>query len=241
MHNNSIHNPHYLLKIPTGAFAAANELGILSDLVYYYQLKSMNINGVFRRGCIKNIAQKYECSESSIRKKMRRLIDMGWIRSNDGNHYLRKYDVVFATLGYNINQRLRLVRLKVASTIFHPKHNHNPATIKDLLMAVDIRSNLKKQSYSIRSLSNSRLHTEKQNQNVATLSCRGVAQILGYKTATQGWHIEQRLCSVDLMSIGNRKKYRGPNEALLHQKGHYQVGSKVIQQLPNLIRVLKSV
>jgi len=41
-------NPTTVLKVPEGLIKRANGLGLLSDIVFWYQLKSLNIEGKIR-------------------------------------------------------------------------------------------------------------------------------------------------------------------------------------------------
>ena len=230
-------NPCYKLKIPDGIHCAARELRLHNDLIFYYELKCLNVSGGFPKAkIIQYIQGRYSYSQSAIYKKLSRLLKLGWIRSHVKHYSLCKYEVVFQSLGLS---ELKIRSGDVFKTIYHPRHNPQPCSVKELILLVEIRSNLYKQEKKIKSLDRDS-HTKKQNINpVATLSCEGVARLLGYKTSTQGWHIEQQLLRCGLITIKNRTLFRGPRRCFKGvPKKCFVVRNNVIQQLANDISIV---
>jgi hypothetical protein len=45
-------SPTTILKVPHGAYKAANEKGMLQEFLFYYQIKSINTQGNVKQKCI---------------------------------------------------------------------------------------------------------------------------------------------------------------------------------------------
>ena len=96
-------NKNRYIKVPEGAIKAANELGILKDVEFYYQLKVLNEEGFFPKGSIvSSIKRKYKTGQSTIWRKIRRLLDIGLIRKDAEGYRICKYDTLFSILGYDM-------------------------------------------------------------------------------------------------------------------------------------------
>ncbi len=92
-------------------------MGILKDLEFYYQLKVLNEEGYFKKGNITpQIQQHYKLSQSSIWRKIRRLLNLGLIRKGKSGYRLVRYDTLFTVLGYDLSfnyKRNRIGNFKI--------------------------------------------------------------------------------------------------------------------------------
>lgn len=96
-------NQDRYIKIPEGAIRKANEIGILKDLEFYYQLKVVNEEGFFPNGSVARLIQgQYKIAQSSIWRKIKTLSKLDLIRKEENGYRLVKYDKLFSILGYDL-------------------------------------------------------------------------------------------------------------------------------------------
>ena len=132
-------NPTISLKIPYGCFKIANKRGILSDLIFYYQLKSIRVDGYFKRGqVIDQIQTKVKLSQSRIRSKLCKLYKLGFIDRHRGNIRLLSYDRIWGILGYS-NLRIENKKVKLMRV--------NIDYIREETYTYEIKKNLQNQRY----------------------------------------------------------------------------------------------
>lgn len=94
------------LKVPEGLFAKANRMGILKDIEFYYQLKTINEQGFLKKSdLVGHIQQHFSLSTSSIWRKIKRLLNLKFLRAETNGYSLVKYDVFYSLLGYQIKPR----------------------------------------------------------------------------------------------------------------------------------------
>jgi len=96
-------NTKILLKVPEGLIRKANEEKILNDVIFYYQLKSLTIEGHFKKnGLIRLVQSKFRISESSIWRKVKKLVELGYLIKSKEGYSLIRYDAFFKSLHYDI-------------------------------------------------------------------------------------------------------------------------------------------
>ena len=97
-------------KIAQGLYKKANELGLSSNIIFWYKLKYLNDEGVLTKGNIVTCVRKVtNLSNSSIRRKIARLVDLGWIIDNDHQYNLISYDKLFSYFHYFLSCFMSLV------------------------------------------------------------------------------------------------------------------------------------
>ena len=102
-------NPTTYLKVPEGLIRKANEFGFLSDVIFFYQLKSLNIEGELIKGQIETSLNKnFNYSYSSIWRKIKSLLDYGWLRPEQNCYKIISYDLFFNKLGYKFEKKINI-------------------------------------------------------------------------------------------------------------------------------------
>jgi len=129
-------NPTKILKIPVGLKKQANELGIWSDVVFYYKLKSFNIEGNFpKKDLVYNLAVQMKLNRNVVYRKLARLKKLGWVFqtvSNKNNRFLSllSYDKVWSNINTLSEQDNGLKLIKIASNSdFDIEVNYNEIKI----------------------------------------------------------------------------------------------------------------
>lgn len=140
-------NSRYI-KIPLGGIKAANELGILKDVEFFYQLKVINEEGFFRKNHIVHEVQKrYKFAQSSIWRKLKRLQKLGLVRKNRTGYRLVSYNTLFEILKFDMTYnycRKRKGKFRIL------KLGLNKIDQMILYVAKDeIEANLNKQAYVV--------------------------------------------------------------------------------------------
>jgi DNA-binding Lrp family transcriptional regulator len=132
-------NPTILLKIPEGAYKSANEKGILDELLFYYDLKSLNPHGFFSRGSGSIlIKDKLNISESTLRRNLKKLEKLTWIKRINANILLTNYDHLWITLGLDPHkEKIKIHKLAPDGNL-----------IKNLFFE-EIKLNLKRQKHKL--------------------------------------------------------------------------------------------
>jgi hypothetical protein len=132
------------IKIPEHCFKRANERSILNDVVFYYELKVLSDNGFFMKGSVaKLISKKLKCTENTVWKKLKRLVNLGLCNKNTNGYSLKSYDTLFSTLGYNLEKDGHRKGSFKINKIPHTRG----MKIKHQLALVDIRDNLNNQTH----------------------------------------------------------------------------------------------
>ncbi len=268
----TLYNPTVVIKVPRQSYKAANERGILREFLFYCTLKTINIEGVLRRGTIIPFCkEKTGLSESSIRAKLKQLSDLQWIKRDcKGNVSVCKYDVVWNTLGIDKQDKDGKKIFRIDSGNYQElKSKIEVNEIKDCLLQQSFRvrssflkelgnedtarkpsvlSKIRKRILNTIDFSKLFLYRSKKilkgsqysyNCDVS-LSCLGVARLLGYTSAMQGCLIEKELMKAELLQVERRILYVG--------EGYYTEGlpkgcfvsknGKILKQLPNKLTPL---
>ncbi len=225
-------SPKVTLKILQGSYRIANENGILTEFIFYHQLKRLRIDGFFARGTIKNYFDALPYKEVTIRSKITRMIELGFIRKENGGYQLISYDDLWKLLGYDLRDpsKYRIIRvnsdtefkwelmtLEIDKNIrsqeriaikghIYKECDLNPDT--DKIPKKLIKAMARKFSHKIalrKQLLEIRrtLSYAKVNYDF-TLSCEGVAKLFGYTSGAQGWQIEKELKRRNLLKVMKR-------------------------------------
>lgn len=98
-----MNSPLIRLKVPQGLVKKANQLKVWNDVLFYYKMKSLRVEGSFHKSeVVKVVSGRFGYSEPSIWRKLRKLIDLGYV-FKVGDHYcLVSYDVLFKKLGFTL-------------------------------------------------------------------------------------------------------------------------------------------
>jgi len=256
-------NPTTFLKVPEGIVKRANQLGIWVDVVFYYQLKSLTIEGILRKGEIEPIlVSRFNLTRPSIWRKLKRLVDLGLVKKEKDFYKLYNYDKLFHVLGYWLGKKTyyknekRVSRLgrfkiwhisvdclsnfleyitrqeielnykrqlyKISQTLKQddflldliPKNKLKVSLtktksldfIKDQLNINDlVEKSIKAKTISYNEAKIGEDYYSKQSNIDLTLSCSGLARLLGFKSAASGYKLEQRLKELGLLIIKKRK------------------------------------
>jgi len=248
------------IKVPEGAIRLANELGILVDLKFYYQLKVINEEGCFKKGSVVPLIQKnYNFSQSSIWRKIKRLSKLGLINKDKNSYHLVRYDKLFEILGYDLTQNNKTKRIgnfkifklslkKIDNLIAYVakeeidlnldrqayqvwqkirsnsefkkllrKERTQPRSLKDIRGFIDklynnsnkVESieNTKQSKIATRYIEESKKHSLKNNSYCnldITLSNRGIAKLLGFRTTLKGFQLQTLLNKLNLIKSNKR-------------------------------------
>ena len=99
------HNdPTTVLKVPEGFLKICRKNKILSDMVFFYQLKSINKEGYFKKeGFAKMVSERFSISEPSLFRKLKRLIDLGIVVNLKFSYNLISYHKLWDIFGYDLS------------------------------------------------------------------------------------------------------------------------------------------
>lgn len=222
-------NPTKLLKVPEGLFCLSNKQKILSDVIFYYHLKSLNVEGVLPFGQIIHLIRShFNVSESSTRRKLKQLLNLGFIKKYQQGYSLINYDTLWKTVGLDVKQRgNRRGKFK----IFKIPPNDLPL-FYERVSQEEIAWNLFKQQYRvyeqfrkgtnmhksmpkvqgvvfselpIAAQIDAYLHKTNVRDLDVTLSCLGVAKLMGCNTAAFGCLLQKRLEKLRFIHVERRK------------------------------------
>lgn len=278
MNKRNKNNPTLLLKVPETAYKIANEKGILDEFIFYYELKSLNPQGYFPRGSGSAlIKDKLKISESTLRRKLKKLEKLTWIRRVNANILLTNYDHFWITLGLDPHTvKIKLHKLTPGENFIDnlffeeiklnlKRQNHllfenyvknelsdngvqHPEYMHKQKLAIIVR---KLKPYISKGLHDSHrnqlryfkkhLRYKKTNFDV-TLSCKGISNLFGYKSDSQGYIIQQKLKTCNKIKITKRcllinKSFSGKGYIEL-PKSFFVRGNHLYKQLPNMITII---
>ncbi|NCU26101.1 hypothetical protein EOM86_05185 [Candidatus Nomurabacteria bacterium] len=186
------------LKIPEGCIKRANDLGIKAQVIAFFRMKTLNEHGFIRLGEIPVAALYLGISDRTLRRWLDQCQRVGLIYRDGGGYGLISYDGLFRKLGYDMSPkttrsgRSRAGRFK----IFKINAQH-----RDKLLAIIAREeaalNMSRQEYAI----NRKLTQKHKSGNVnvnrsVSLSCSGLARLLGYSSPSTGHRLEASMDGV---------------------------------------------
>ena len=233
-----------------GLFNKARAKGILSDVKFYYKLKSIVNHGFFQKSEIIEIyLAQFKGSKSFTYRKLDRLLTLGLIRKDNG-YRLIKYDDLFLLLGYDMTRKnsKRLGNFKI-----HMISSDHVGNLEGHLCVEEMKLKMRRQQWIIDKRPN-KYYTENltadvrelDNQDILTvgiahLSCRGVASLMGYdNNPAKGYALEKQMEALGLIKLRKRHHflgfYHGDNFKKDHPEGYVQLlDDMVIEVLPNEI------
>ena len=118
--NNS---PKSQLKIPYGLKKIANENKLWGDVLFYYQLKQLRVDGCFdKKNLVYNLAVELQQNRNTIYKKLSRLKKLGWIKSiksKKQNSFLSliSYDKLWININIPFDKENGLKLIKISSNL----------------------------------------------------------------------------------------------------------------------------
>jgi biotin operon repressor len=196
-------SPLNQLKVIEGLFRKANYKGVYTQLLFYYRLKELNVEGHFM-----NIPVMESFCRSYVYKQFKKLQELGWIVKKVDGYYLISYDLLFESFGYDLTKQQRI--FKIEKKWFKQF---------ELIIAYsEIKLNIFRQHWALKIKTEdlmqkkSRLQTAEDTiiESYCTLSCLGISHLLGFMSAKKGYQIEQELKKLDLIEIEKRfDKRRG--------------------------------
>lgn len=181
--------------MPEGLLKRANQAKILPSVLFFYQLKAMNTNGVFiRNGLLKNLGQFLKITPSAVFKRLEELIRLQLIRKTEQRYILCSYDTLFKLLKYDLDYNFKANRYGKFK-IF------KLSIVEDFMLLFsycEIAFNFSKQRYF-----------NKKNPNTAKnklvrlktyISTRGISRILGFSSSSMGFKILSKLTILNWVS-----------------------------------------
>lgn len=239
------------LKVPTGLIRRANYSGLYHDVLFYYKLKSLESNGVLDKSeLIELVRSNFDISGASIWRKVRSLVDLGLLVKTKHSYRLISYKKLYKKLNIRKNTRVFNINADFSNFI-------------DLISLNEIKRSLKRQDVQVskkRRILRSGKPTSEQvvvksndpNDSIyrdldVTLSCKGVAKLLGFKSASIGYKIEQNLKKLNLLKVKARSILIEEDHFLagVNAKFYKKIASNfnyknhsIIYNLPNLITVV---
>ena len=137
------------IKIAENTYKRARELGILNQIIWYYQFKTLNSHGFLKSGQVSQQTLSLQISTATLWRRIDKLISVGLMKKHRNGYQLISYDDLWTLLGYDMsiyigrNNKRRLGKFKI--------HKISVKDIKDIrewIVYVDLRDNLKKQVHA---------------------------------------------------------------------------------------------
>jgi hypothetical protein len=149
-------NPTTYLKVPEGLIKKSNQFGFLPDVIFWYQLKSLNIEGKLIKGKIETLLfKKFGYSHSSTWRKIKNLVDYGWLRPDKNEYKIISYQLFFCKLGYKFEEKIDIKGYNNVIKNYKPLFKINKIEVSKLpyffeyCAYQDIKFNFQKQAYVI--------------------------------------------------------------------------------------------
>ena len=181
------------IKVPEGCIRKASALGLREEIIAYFKMKTVNEQGYFAFGSgIKDAALKLSVTERTVRRWISRMQEAGFIYKDDNGYGLVKYDTAYKILGFDTTPHKRKKRL--GNFKIFKINTNNVHELLTTIVKEEIALNQRRQEYMIkrRPTQISKPDNTVGNKNGVSLSCAGLAKLLGYKRST-GHRLEQKL------------------------------------------------
>lgn len=223
------------IKVPIGLYKIANENNLLNVLKFYYKLKTLTVHGAFKENDFINICKdNLYISYNTAKKYKTLLIKNKFVFIKDNHIHLISYDKLWDLLNVpKFNDRYKLIYTSnenfdndiiLAEIKFNLKKQEKKLQNKyinnELNLSLDTATNAKNKKLRKVLLCNmnSKLNISKQFQKIQTnldslldinfqitLSCKGVANILGFKSQSKGhWMIKRMISLNKINSVAQR-------------------------------------
>lgn len=160
--HNLENNPTIHIKFPKKLYKNSNEKNLLKEVLVWYQLKSLNVNGKWesKNQIIDSLFNSnkiygFKTTKKTYLKRVDKLIDLGLIKIHDytdkysRKHYyigVCKYDTLFEYFGINLNNpkilKLKLLDLysgELEKTLILDSVNSQKKTIKSKFIAYNLK------------------------------------------------------------------------------------------------------
>lgn len=130
------------LKIPCQCYSKSKDANLLNDVIFYYQIKSINDHGFFKNNTlIKQINQHTEYATSTIWRKVKRLQENHLMTKHNNGYHIASYDKLFNILNYDLTWNGK----RKGNFKIHRIPLDQIDDVKSWLAYVDVRDNLNKQ------------------------------------------------------------------------------------------------
>lgn len=107
-------------------------------------LKSVSPHGSFSKGSVgPTIQSHFDISAASLWRRMKRLVELGWVRNHKLAYHLTSYDDVWKDLGYDLKRTKR-------NTLSFPLSRFRLVNFRQQCAQHDLHINLKRQSDNVR-------------------------------------------------------------------------------------------
>lgn len=216
------------IKYYYGSFQSAKKKGILTEYLFWLQLKRINSHGrIMNREKLNHVSKLTDYSNASISNLIKRTIAIGFIQvlSDDSGVYayqLSSYKFVMSRLKIrNIWNDYKFIRIS--------QHIQDHKKFKCLIQSLEIQNNFKLQDFREKERLEKRLNyykgskSKKRDIKIAEitnklneadndlqlhrvslkLSCKGIASNLGYKTGSFGNKLQTRIKEYQFGNIIN--------------------------------------
>jgi len=230
-------NKQRYFKVPQGIYRKARIQGVEKPLMFWYRCKTVNTEGRLVKGTIvTQLRSITRYSNSSIRRYISKLVQLGWLIDHGSYYQLCSYDKLFACFFYDLKWN-SLSKRKGSFLIFkiHFAYiNHLEARIAFCELRRNLSSQRKslKHQYRRKKLQkrigiqassiqgsknqNAKIAEKYNSDNRPKLSCLMLAELLGYDHASKGHELQQTLCELKWITKSNVKDFV---PQFLHHKG----------------------
>jgi len=177
-----------ILKVPGGLIKKANDNKKLSDVVFWYQLKSINQQGFFKdKHIYSTIISNLGFTKAKVQQKLSSLLKNKYIHRNFNGYNLISYDTLWLNLGYDLSEHNeRKGNFKIFKINIIDLNN-----LKEHIFYEEIKFNLKKQQYIVKKefYKKSKQFTTQKNHSGIKLKIgddKSFDMLLSYVTSKQG-------------------------------------------------------
>ena len=200
-------SPLHIIKVPEGCRRASCAAGLESEVIIFFKLKSIRVDGFFKTGInLSQITSKLDTTERTVRRWFTKLEECGFAYRNDNGIGLISYDRLYTRLGYDMSiKRNRNGKTRVGSFKIYKIDALDVKHIGSAITAEEIRLNQSRQEYMIKMkhlpMPSKQPDTNIGNKCERSISCSGVAKLLGYKSSSSGHKAESLLTKHSLANV----------------------------------------
>lgn len=147
-------NKPLILKIPEGLVKKANQQGILNEVIFWYKLKSINIEGKLEKNKLFYfLSQEFNLSFSAVWKNFNKLLKLNCIIEYKDYYQIIKYDEFFSIIGFGIRDKFsygfingynEIIKIKIFKII-----NTDLKHFLEYIIYEEIKLNFQRQAYQI--------------------------------------------------------------------------------------------
>lgn len=120
----------YQLKIPIGMYKLCQRQMVLTDIIFWLQLKTLNCQGFLNKKTLPKICKKeFGITQSSFYKKIKRLKELCYIKEEMNSYKMISYDSLWKSLNYDkvqceeiegkliVRNSFKLMKINVSTTL----------------------------------------------------------------------------------------------------------------------------